>query len=123
MDTAEGTTRKRDEGSNDLPMMQVSQGVSGAKNGKGIGEMADADTINRWARDYLTGRTGDPNAEALALAFRFGVRAESRFESRSFVEAEAELRSEWSSQKEQLPWDEVRDSVWAGFDRARDRRM
>jgi hypothetical protein len=104
-------------------MLQASQGVPGAKDGKGIGDVADGDTINRWARDYLTGHYGDSNAGQLTVAFRFGVRAEGRFAGQSFIEAEAELRSEWSSQKEQLPWDTVRDSVWAGFDRARDRRV
>lgn len=112
-----------DEMGDELPILQVSQGVGGTKDGKGIGDVADGDTVKRWARDYLTGHNADPNANVLTLAFGFGVRAESRFAGQSFVEAEAELRSEWSSQKEQLPWDVVRDSVWAGFDRARDRRV
>ena len=57
--------------------------------------------------------------EALRAA---GVAAEGRYAGQSFVDCEPELRSEWSSEKNRAPWDAVRDAVWAGFDRARDRR-
>ena len=59
----------------------------------------------------------------MTAAFHFGVRAEGRYAAQSFVEAEPELRSEWSSERGRLPWDGVREAVWAGFDRARERRV
>jgi hypothetical protein len=79
--------------------------------------------VDGWVQDYLTARGEGVDAEAMNVAFRFGVRAEGRYAGQSFVEAEPELRSEWSSEHGRLPWDTVRDALWAGFDRARDRRM
>ena len=103
-----------------LPIRQVSGVLPGSKDGKGIGDLADDATVDGWVQDFFAGRPGDGDQEA---AFRFGARAEGRYAGRSFVEAESGLRSEWSSDKgRQTPWDRVRDAVWAGFDRARDRR-
>jgi hypothetical protein len=102
-----------------LPIGRVAGVLPGSKDGKGIGELADDATVNDWVRDFLAGQ--DTGAEQ-ETAFRFGVRAEGRYAGRSFVEAESALRSEWASEKGQPPWDRVRDAVWAGFDRARDRR-
>jgi hypothetical protein len=79
----------------------------------------DNETLGDWVRDYLAGRT---DREDLTVAFCFGATSEGRYAGLSFVEAEPELRSEWSSEKGRAPWDGVRDAVWAGFDRARDRR-
>lgn len=101
-----------------LPVLDAARGLTGSKDGRGIGELADAATVDAWATDYLAGRS-DAGAGA---AFRFGVAAEARYAGQSFVEAEPGLRSEWSSEKNRAPWDDVRDAVWAGFDRARDRR-
>ena len=105
-----------------LPIQQVAGVLAGSKDGKGIGDLADDATVDGWIKNFLAGRSGDTDADQEA-AFRFGVRAEGRYAGRSFVEAESGLRSEWSSDKgRQTPWDRVRDAVWAGFDRARDRR-
>ncbi|MBA4064060.1 MAG: hypothetical protein C0501_10175 [Isosphaera sp.] len=104
-----------------LPMMQAVGGVPGSKDGKGIGELAGPDTVAGWVRDYLAG-TDDADGRR-AAGFRFGVGAEGRHAGRSFPEAEAEVRAEWASEKGRPPWEAVRDAVWAGFDRARDRRV
>jgi hypothetical protein len=110
------------EGDNQLPILQAAQGLAGSKDGKGIGDLADNVTIDGWVHDYLAGE-GDPaDRKRMGFAFRFGVHADGRYAGHSFMETEPELRSEWSSEKGRLPWDEVRDAVWAGFDRARDRR-
>jgi len=109
-------------GDNQLPILQAAQGLAGSKDGKGIGDLADAATVDGWVHDYLTG-TGDLTDEkGMAAGFRFGVNADGRYAGQSFVDSEPELRSEWSSEKGRGPWDAVRDAVWAGFDRARDRR-
>ncbi len=106
-----------------LPTMRVEQGLLGSKDGKGIGDLADDDTIDGWVRDYLDGHADAADPMAAGAGFRYGVGAEGRYAGQSFVEAEAGLRSEWSSEKNRAPWDTVRDAVWAGFDRARDRRV
>ena len=103
-----------------LPILQVEQGLVGGKDGKGIGHLVDAQTIDGWVRAYLGERAGNA---VLEIAFRFGVEAEGRYAGQSFAEAEPMLRSEWSSERDRQPWDSVRDAVWAGFDRARDRRV
>jgi hypothetical protein len=110
---------------NPLPILEVSGGVSHAKDGKGIGDLVDVKTIETWVREYLKNRT-DKDAieeEKLLSAFQFGVRTEGHFAGQSFIEAEPEIRSEWSSEKGRLPWDVVRDAIWSGFDRARDRTL
>jgi hypothetical protein len=106
----------------DLPLLEVQQGLGTSKDGHGIGDLVDPVTLNGWVSDYLASQS-DPGDGALDLAFRFGVRAEGRHAGRSFAEAEAELRSEWASEKNHSPWDAVREAAYAGFDRARDRRV
>jgi hypothetical protein len=103
-----------------LPLAQTAQGLTGSKDGKGIGDLVDDDTVDKWVREYIGGRS---DGMGLSIAFRFGVKAEGRYAGQSFVEAEPGLRSEWSSERGRLPWESVRDAVWAGFDRARDRRI
>ena len=106
-----------------LPIRQVAGALTGSKDGKGIGDLVDEHTVNAWVHNFLASQPGDSDAKVTETAFRFGVRADGRFAGQSFVEAESELRSEWSSEKgPRTPWDRVRDAVWAGFDRARDRR-
>jgi hypothetical protein len=109
---------------NQLPLVEVSSGVSGS-DGRGIGHLVDTKTIEEWVREYLSGRaeTIAIKPSTLMVAFQFGVRTEGRYAGQSFIEAEPEVRSEWSSDLGQLPWDSVRDIVWAGFDRARDRTL
>ena len=106
--------------SDQLRIREAVQGLSASKDGRGIGDLVDAHTIDCWVREYLAAHQDGPQKD---LAFRFGVGAEGRLAGQSFVEAEPELRSEWSSERARQPWDAVRDAVWAGFDRARDRRM
>lgn len=103
-----------------LPMLQAAAALSGAKDGRGIGQFVDEKTLQAWIEEYLAGRT---DADALRAAFRYGVEAEMRFAGLSFVEAEPELRSVWSAERGHVPWDTVRDAVWSGFDRARERRV
>jgi hypothetical protein len=103
-----------------LGTMHVEQGLLGSKDGKGIGELADTETVDGWVRDYLAQHAV---GEEYGAAFRFGVLAEGRYAGQSFVEAEPTIRSEWSSERGQQPWDGVREAVWAGFDRGRDRRV
>jgi len=105
-------------------LLEVSSGVSGS-DGKGIGHLVDTKIIEVWMREYLGGRTEMIAIEPSILisAFQFGVRAEGRFAGQSFIEAEPQIRSEWSSEISRLPWESVKDAVWAGFDRARNRTL
>lgn len=109
---------------NQLPIVEVSSGVSGS-DGRGIGHLVNAKTIEGWMQEYLARRTDTDAIESskLVAAFQFGVRAEGRYAGQSFIEAEPEVRSEWSCERDRLPWESVRDAVWAGFDRARDRTL
>ena len=109
-------------GDSQLPIFEAAQGLAASKDGKGIGDLAHPEIVESWARDYLTGQGELTDRVVLAAAFRFGVRADGRYAGQSFVETESQLRSEWSSEKGRPPWNAVRDAVWAGFDRARDRR-
>jgi hypothetical protein len=111
--------------SNELPILEVSGGVSGSKDGRGIGDLVDERTIEMWVREYLLDRETPSDVDELCLmnAFRFGVRTEGRYAGQSFIEAEPAIRSEWSSERGHLPWDSVRDTIWAGFDRGRDRKL
>jgi hypothetical protein len=110
---------------NPLSIVEASAGVSHTKGGKGIGDLVDVKTIEAWVGEYRGNRTDNNQIDEkqLFVAFQYGVRAEGRFAGQSFVEAEPEIRAEWSSERGQLPWDSVRDAVWAGFDRARDRKL
>jgi hypothetical protein len=112
---------------NQLPIAEVSSGVHGSKDGKGIGDLVNMRTVRKWVQEYLKGRNDTVPPELgnakLVSAFLFGVRSEGRYAGQSFIVAEPEVRSEWSSEKERLPWEAVRDAVWAGFDRARDRTL
>ena len=112
--------REARAGEDGLPVLQVVGGLAGSKDGKGVGDIVDPVTVDGWVREYLAGKS---DGKGLAIAFRFGVRAEARHAGRSFVEAEPAVRAEWSCERGRLPWECVRDAVWAGFDRARDRRM
>jgi hypothetical protein len=105
---------------NALPILQAAAGLTSSKDGKGIGHIVDEATVDVWILDYLAGQS---DGKGLGIAFRYGVQAEVRHVGLSFVEAEPEIRSEWSSERGKLPWESVRDAVWAGFDRARDRRV
>ena len=103
-----------------LPMLEAAAALNGTKDGRGIGAFVDAETLGTWVAEYVNGRGGITHLEG---AFRFGVEAEGRFAGQSFIEAEPEIRSEWSSERGRVPWDNVRDAVWAGFDRAREHRV
>ena len=107
------------DGADNLPVADVVGSLPGTKDGRGVGDFADDATVDAWVNEYLP--DGDPTG--LGDAFRFGVRAEGRYAGKSFPDAEPELRAEWSAQKNQRhPWADVREAVYAGFDRARDRR-
>lgn len=101
-------------------MLRAAADISAPKDGTGIGDIVDPTTVNGWIAEYLGGRS---DGKGLSIAFRFGVQAEARNAGQSFVEAESKIRSEWSSERGRLPWESVRDAVWAGFDRARNRSV
>ena len=77
-----------------LSMLEAAAAVSGGKNGQGIGQFVDRKTLQAWIEDF---RASGKETRGLEPAFQYGVEAEARFAGISFVEAEPELRSEWSS--------------------------
>jgi hypothetical protein len=115
---------KRDD-EHPLPIVEVSGGIPDSKGGAGIGNLVDAKTIAEWVSEYLGSRTRNREIDEskLVLAFQFGVRTEGSYGGQSFIEAEPEIRAEWSCERGRLPWELVRDAVWGGFDRARDRTL
>jgi hypothetical protein len=106
-----------------LLILQVSGGVKDTRDVQGIGHLVDGATIDGWLRDYLSGRAEVTNEGELDYAYRFGVRVEPLYAGRTFVDAEPEIRSEWSCERNRCPWETVRDAIWAGFDRARNRNV
>lgn len=108
----------------DLPILEVSGGVVGGKDGTGIGQLVSAETVEGWVRDYLKQGGSSGLDEAIVVAaFQHGVQSEFNCAGQTFVEAEPKIRAEWSSVRGQQPWEAVRDAVWAGFDRARNRNV
>ncbi len=107
----------------ELPLRDVTAGVPALKGTDGLGDSVDPATLHAWTDEYLSERTYATTLEVLRAAFQFGVHAESRYPAKAFVDAEPELRADWTSTNDQSVWDNVRDAVWAGFDRARDRRV
>ncbi len=120
----ESSATEREYETTGLPIAEVSSGVSGS-DGRGIGHLVDLHTVEAWTTDYLRTRNPTPDVETalLKVAFLFGVRAEGLYAGQSFIEAEPVLRSEWSCERNRLPWESVRDAVWGGFDRARNRTL
>ena len=99
-----------------LPLMHVSQGLSGSKDGKGIGELLDADTMETWVREYLTVQNSPANAAPLESASlrHPGGRAIRR----SIVRGSgARTAFRMVIAAHHSPWDGIRDAVWSGFDR------
>src|SRR5262245_27702703 len=102
-----------------LPLLQALAGLSSPKDGRGIGELADAATVDAWVAEFLAGRS---DGKGEAIAFRFGVSVESRFAGQSFGEAEAVISCQWSLARGWLRWERGRDAGGAGCDGAWNRR-
>src|SRR6476469_4971506 len=73
----------------DLPILEAAAALPGAKDGSGIGQFVDEQTLRAWIEDY---RAAGHDIEGLETAFEYGVQAEMRFAGLSFVEAEPDLR-------------------------------
>lgn len=101
-------------------LLRAAADLAAPKDGTGLGEIVDSTTVDGWIVEYLAGNS---DGKGLGIAFRYGVAAEGRCRGQAFVEAEPFIRSEWSSERGRLPWEIVRDAVWAGFDRARNRHL
>ena len=70
-------------GNDQLSVSQIVQGLPGSKDGKGIGDLVDPDTMDHWIHDYLAACPASGDAVMLGLAFQFGVVVEGRCVSRS----------------------------------------
>ena len=71
--------------------------TAGGLAGKGIGEMIDPTTEDNWIREYLDkNRSSSQVSEAhRGAAYRFGVRAETRYPTSTFESVENQLETDW----------------------------
>ncbi|MCI0704085.1 MAG: hypothetical protein L0241_23755 [Planctomycetia bacterium] len=101
--------------------------VAGGFAGKGIGELIDPTTEDNWIREWLAERRreNELEEEKAASAYRFGMRAEADHTHETFDEAKEQIRAAWEAkqarehEKDETKWDDVDDSVRAGFNRMR----
>jgi hypothetical protein len=106
----------------------VGGAIAGGLAGKGVGELIDPTTEDNWIRTYLRKQKDLPNYDAkydplLTAAYRYGVRAESRFPTLTFGESESMLKAEWEGTHKQWSWDDAKASVEHGFDASRSHRL
>jgi hypothetical protein len=103
----------------------VGGGVVGGLAGKGVGELIDPTTEDKWLRDYYGSVKNAPAGythENYRPAYQYGIRSANDFSGRRYEEVEDDLRSGWD--EEAMTWDEARPAVrhawdkWASFDRA-----
>ena len=98
--------------------------IAGGYAGKGVGELIDPTTQDNWLRDHLKGESIDASDDEMPwyrLAYRFGVQAAARHPQLAFSEAEPTLKGEWATSgvDTDKTWEEARNTVRAGFERAR----
>ncbi len=98
--------------------------VAGGYAGKGVGELIDPTTQDNWLRDHLAASSLAPSDAELPWyrsAYRFGVQAAYRHPDAAFDQAEPTLKGEWATSgvDTDKTWEEARNTVRAGFERAR----
>jgi hypothetical protein len=96
--------------------------VVGGYAGKGVGEMIDPTTEDRWLRDNFASRPyvqqGD-TFEKYQPAYRYGAEAECQHGADKFESIEGELESDWHNRTEDpvMRWKHVRDAVKDSYER------
>jgi phage tail tape-measure protein len=99
--------------------------AAGGLAGKGVGELIDPTTEDNWIREYLDEHRSDSKiAEAhRGAAYRFGVRAETRYPTSQFDFVEPQLEADWDQLYPDGPaWNDVKGFARDGFARSRDLR-
>jgi hypothetical protein len=95
--------------------------VAGGYAGKGIGEMIDPTTEDRWLRDNFESRPyvdeGD-TFEDFHPAYRYGAVAESKYGDAGIDLMDEQLQHDWEASKEnEMPWTKARGAVKDAYDR------
>lgn len=99
--------------------------TAGGLAGKGVGELIDPTTEDNWIREYLEeNRSNSKVAEAhRGAAYRFGVRAETRYPTGTFDSVEKHLSTDWTQLYPDGPaWQDMNSFARDGFARSRDLR-
>jgi hypothetical protein len=94
----------------------VAGAVAGGVVGKGLAEMVDPDVHDAYWRENYTKRPYvEPGAhfDDYGPAYRYGVATVRRYESKTFDEAEAELREQWMRERgtSRLDWDKAKHPI------------
>ena len=95
--------------------------VAGGYAGKGIGEMIDPTTEDKWLRDNFNSRPyaakGD-KYEDFHPAYRYGALAESKHGDAGIDLMDQQLQSDWEASKESdMPWTKAKGAVQDAYDR------
>ena len=99
--------------------------IAGGLAGKGVAELVDPTAEEAYWRENFSGRSyvkSDSTFDDYGPAYRFGVRSRSRFEGRTFEQAEAELSRDWERDKgsSRLKWNEAKHAVRDAWQRVSD---
>ena len=83
----------------------------------------DRMTEDVWVADYISvcGGLGEQDYDHFRTAFRYGVRAATRYNTTDFDEVELSVMNDWrgTAWASGVRWDQVRGAVRAGYVRAR----
>ncbi len=96
--------------------------VAGGLAGKGVGEMIDPTTEDKWLEENFASRPyvkeGD-TFDTYRPAYQHGAHAESMYGDADFDELEPELEDEWhqSPDSQPIPWPRARGAVKDAYDR------
>lgn len=96
--------------------------VAGGLAGKGVAEAVDPTVEEAHWREHWASRpyaTQGTSYDDFAPAYRFGWESRSRFNDRSFDDAETDLARDWSSDasRSHLSWDKARPAARDAWDR------
>jgi len=99
--------------------------LAGGLAGKGIAEMIDPTAEDAYWRDNYSSRSyvssGD-TYDDYGPAYRYGVDSYSKYEGRSFDEAETDLSRDWDRSRgsSRLPWDRAKNATKDSWQRVSD---
>ena len=83
----------------------------------------DRMTEDDWVADFISvcGGLGKQDSDRFRTAFRYGVRAATRYNTTDFDEVELSVMNDWrgTAWASGVRWDQVRGAVRAGYVRAR----
>lgn len=96
----------------------VGGAVAGGLLGKGVGELIDPTTENKWLDDYYNTTKNHPKGftrDTYRPAYQYGIRSANEYTDREFDDVEDELRGGWD--EDAMSWDNARPAVRHAWDR------